>query len=312
MRGYSYADARAWKVDAHRIKEQFATVSKDELATAYQSNLSAAAYQVWLFLLHKVNGRTPAVQERSGKQYYVTLTEIKNLTGLSRASIFRAQKQLVTAGLIGQHKKGKRVYAWLRIPRESVSEMQPVDSGKPSEEKNLQSQYCDFSDPSQNRAHEGDPVPDSEVSILRQDPISLTINSSIPLTPDPGVPIGSKDGRVTGDAETVRPTVSNSGQRPARKKKQPTGLVMALIDYLHPSKADWETEEENQIRRLDLMAQWREQPEAMIENLRAPIPLRNGGHTTRLKLNGWHGTQRRRDIAIAAQEAIEILTSQSD
>lgn len=312
MRGYSYSDRRQWITDAHRIKEQFSTVSKDELVTAYTSNLSAASYRVWLILLHKVSGRTPAMMERQARagraaEFFLTLTEIQNLTGLSRASIFRAQKQLVGAGLIGTQKVGKRVYAWLAIPRPTESEMTPANCGKLPMENFLQSQFCDLSDRAQNEDLSSDPTVDPSVSIMRQDPIPESITINYPLPHDELSPVDNgKEGRAVG-ADTVRLSASNSALRPTRKKA-PKRLVEIIGGYVF-AKEDHEESTAYEARIADVVHAWKEEPDRLVEDLRRPIPLRHGGTTTRLKLMGWHGTHRRRDILHAALSAIDFVLS---
>ena len=248
-------------------------------------------------------------QARAGRaaEFFVTLTEIQNLTGLSRASIFRAQKQLVSAGLIGTQKVGKRVYAWLAIPRPIESEMTPANCGKLPMEDSLQSQFCDLLDRAQNEDLSSDPTVDPAVSIMRQDPIPESITINYPLPRDELSPVDNgKEERAVG-AETVRLSASNSAVRRPRKKA-PKRLVEIIGGYVF-QKEEHEESKQYEARILDVVQAWKEEPDRLVEDLRRPIPLRHGGTTTRLKLMGWHGTHRRRDILHAALSAIDFVLS---
>ena len=145
---WRYWDHRAWTLDAHGLRTSFAQVSKAELRRAYQAKMSAGAYQLWLFLQHEISGRTA---QRNPAGWILGSQQIQRETGMSRASVYRAIRQLRDAGLIGCSEEKSSMKCWLSIPLDESGLNHPLaenNSGK----LEVESQNCDKgteADPSQ-------------------------------------------------------------------------------------------------------------------------------------------------------------------
>ena len=147
---WRYWDHRAWTLDSNGLRNNFASITKAELRRAYSAKMSAGAYQLWLYLQHEISGRT---SETCPSGWTLGSQQIQRETGLSRASVYRAIRQLKDAGLIGASEEKNTMRCWLRIPRDESILNHPIVENNSGKLPKL-SQNCDKAtapDPSHKR-----------------------------------------------------------------------------------------------------------------------------------------------------------------
>lgn len=277
---WRYWDHRAWTLDSNGLRNNFAAVTKAELRRAYSAKMSAGAYQLWLYLQHEIAGRT---SKSCPEGWTLGSQQIQRETGLSRASVYRAIRQLREAGLIGSSEEKNCMRCWLRIPPAESILNHPLaenNSGKLP----IQSQNCDkatAADPSQKR-HTATPANlPGPVSNLSLDPRSNSIQELI------------QGGSVANAAaEKCQPTIAKKGGAP----RIPTELVSVLYGMI------CEDTEEHRDRAL----RWKEHPDKAAYQLSSKtIAMRYGPPQSRLQRSDWYGTHRQSDIIKGMFLAIE-------
>jgi len=272
---WRYWDHRAWMLDSNGLRSNFSQISKPEMKRAYQAKMSAGAYQLWLYLQHEIAGRT---SKTCPEGWILGSQQIQRETGLSRASVYRAIRQLRDSGLIGATEEAGSMRCWLKIPRDE-SEMNHPLAENNSGKLPPKSQNCDkapASDPSQKGYTASPSNSDSPVSEL-----SLGSNTNFNTRIKPG-----------GD----RPPANPELQRGKGKPRIPTELISLLHSYI------CEDNEEHRDRAL----QWSEHPESEAYKLASKtIPMRYGPPQSRIQLAGWKGTHRQSEIIQAMFFAIE-------
>ena len=169
--------------DNRKMKTHFAQVSFTELETAYKSLTSGSAMRLYLYLLHKISGRTP--YDRNNKPrlgYYLGIEQIENAIGISRASIYRGFGDLVKVGLLDKHtfitdKDNKNIICTLSIP------LNPETKTAENETDDIhdRSQNCDR-EISQSASVKGNSLKKTDLNF---EPINLQQTKSIinPLIP---------------------------------------------------------------------------------------------------------------------------------
>ena len=271
---WRYWDHRAWTLDANGLRTNFAAISKSELSRAYKAGMSAGAYQLWLYLQHEISGRT---SQKNPDGWILGSQQIQRETGLSRASVYRAIKQLKEAGLINTGEGPHHMKCWLSIPADEARMNHPIvenHCGKPP----TKSQNCDSAaalESSQKRRTATPQISDIKVSDLSQDPRSNLIT------------------RSTRGGE-------HPGESPIAKRKGGIQIPTELISLLY-SKICEDTEEHR-----DLILAWQEHPDRHADQLASKsIAMRYGPPQSMLQLMGWKGTHRKTDIKLAMEAAIE-------
>ena len=131
--------------DMRKMKTHYAQISFTELEIAYTKLTSGSSMRLYLYLLHKISGRTP--YDRNNKPrlgYHLGIQQIESAIGISRASIYRGFAELVKHGLVQKHtlihdKDNKNIICTLAIPLKietKTTQNEPQDTL-------TRSQYCD-------------------------------------------------------------------------------------------------------------------------------------------------------------------------
>ena len=139
---YCYYDNRS-------MKTNYAQASFEELRTAYTKITSGGTLKLWLYLLHKVSGRTPYDREYKERlPYRLGIQQIENDLCMSRASIYRAfgdlkKNELISKLKLPSKRETDNVVCFLTIP--NIKNEIETEKNKPNS-KSAQSQNCDPTD----------------------------------------------------------------------------------------------------------------------------------------------------------------------
>ena len=131
--------------DNRRIQTHYAVISFTELETAYTKLTSGSSMRLYLYLLHKISGRTTHDRNNQPRHgYYLGIEQIEAAIGISRASIYRGFNDLVKFGLIQKHvfkseNDSKNVICSLSIPLTTETDSLSIDT----DHENSGSQYRD-------------------------------------------------------------------------------------------------------------------------------------------------------------------------
>ena len=131
--------------DMRKMKTHYAQISFTELEIAYRKLTSGSSMRLYLYLLHKISGRTP--YDRNNKPrlgYHLGIQQIESAIGISRASIYRGFAELVKHGLVQKHtlihdRDNKNIICTLAIPLNAETK---TTQNEP-EDIVTRSQYCD-------------------------------------------------------------------------------------------------------------------------------------------------------------------------
>lgn len=165
------------------MKTQFAQISFSELECAYTKLTSGSSMRLYLYLLHKISGRTP--YDRNNKPrlgYYLGIEQIENAIGISRASIYRGFGDLVKHGLIEKHtfienKDTKNIICTLSIP---LNDETKTDKNE-TEDLHVRSQNCDREiSPIQSLKGNSSNIPDLNIEPMKPITPKTIINPLIP------------------------------------------------------------------------------------------------------------------------------------
>ena len=165
------------------MKTQFAQISFTELECAYTKLTSGSSIRLYLYLLHKISGRTP--YDRNNKPrlgYYLGIEQIENAIGISRASIYRGFGDLVKNGLIEKHtfienKDTKNIICTLSIPLNTETKTDENET----EDIHYRSQNCDREiSPIQSLKGNSSNIPDLNIEPIRTITPKTIINPLIP------------------------------------------------------------------------------------------------------------------------------------
>lgn len=162
--------------DNRRIQTHYAVISFTELETAYTKLTSGSSMRLYLYLLHKISGRTTHDRNNQPRHgYYLGIEQIEAAIGISRASIYRGFNDLVKYGLIQKHvfkseRDSKNVICSLSIPLTNETQPPPIDTEQVKGESQYRDRQISKLEPVQ---HTTTKKPD-----LNIEPINLT-----PLTP---------------------------------------------------------------------------------------------------------------------------------
>jgi len=132
--------------DNRTMKTNYAQASFTELERAYTKITSGGSLKLWLYLLHKVSGRTLYDRENNARlPYRLGIEQIERDLGMSRASIYRAfsdlQKHELVMKLKTEHQKDSdNVIVFLTIPDINI-EKKTIENDTTN--LNSQSQNCD-------------------------------------------------------------------------------------------------------------------------------------------------------------------------
>ena len=169
--------------DNRRMKTQFAQTSFTELECAYTKLTSGSSMRLYLYLLHKISGRTP--YDRNNKPrlgYYLGIEQIENAIGISRASIYRGFGDLVKHGLIEKHtflenKDTKNIICTLSIPLNTETKTDKNET----EDTPPRSQNCDREiSPIESLKGNSSNIPDLNIEPIRTITPKTIINPLIP------------------------------------------------------------------------------------------------------------------------------------
>lgn len=133
--------------DNRTMKTQFAQASFIELETAYTKITSGGSLKLWLYLLHKISGRTLYDREEKPRlPYRLGIEQIERALTMSRASIYRAFGDLQKHGLVLKIKTEKQtetdnVIVFLSLPTIN-NEIEHTKNDTTN--SNSQSQNCDL------------------------------------------------------------------------------------------------------------------------------------------------------------------------
>ena len=165
------------------MKTQFAQTSFTELECAYTKLTSGSSMRLYLYLLHKISGRTP--YDRNNKPrlgYYLGIEQIENAIGISRASIYRGFGDLVKHGLIEKHtflenKDTKNIICTLSIPLNTETKTDKNET----EDTPPRSQNCDREiSPIESLKGNSSNIPDLNIEPIRTITPKTIINPLIP------------------------------------------------------------------------------------------------------------------------------------
>jgi len=132
--------------DNRKMKTNYAQASFTELKRAYTKITSGGSLKLWLYLLHKVSGRTLYDRENNARlPYRLGIEQIERDLDMSRASIYRAfsdlQKHELVMKLKTEHQKETdNVIVFLTMPSIKIEKK---DTENNTTETNLKSQNCD-------------------------------------------------------------------------------------------------------------------------------------------------------------------------
>ena len=133
--------------DNRTMKTQFAQASFIELETAYTKITSGGSLKLWLYLLHKISGRTLYDREEKPRlPYRLGIEQIERALTMSRASIYRAFGDLQKHGLVLKIKTEKQtetdnVIVFLSLPNINNEKN---DTKNDTIKSNSKSQNCDL------------------------------------------------------------------------------------------------------------------------------------------------------------------------
>ena len=131
----------------------FVMISVEEIDRAIKELSSAGALKMYLYILKMVNGKTP---NRFTDGICIGEEMISEACGISRATMYRATKELEKVGLLQISKIGGETRALLVSPQKGVEtdhRRSIKDEKKTEKIKKIQSQNRDYTN-SQNLEHE--------------------------------------------------------------------------------------------------------------------------------------------------------------
>jgi hypothetical protein len=156
--------------DNRKTKTHFAIASFQELEVAYTHLTSGSSMRLYLYLLHKISGRTPYDRHNEPRMgFYLGIEQIEKAIGISRASIYRGFAELVKLGLLEKHafkmSDTKNVIVALSIPIKTETETTKTEPTT----NHAGSQNCDPQD-QQNHVPKGN---SRQLCDLKNDTINL-------------------------------------------------------------------------------------------------------------------------------------------
>ncbi len=222
---YCYYDNRS-------MKTNYAQASFDELKIAYTKITSGGTLKLWLYLLHKISGRTPYDREYKERlPYRLGIQQIETHLSMSRASIYRAFGDLKNNGLIQKLKlptkrETDNVVCFLTIPNfnnENETEKKTTNTNM------VESQNCDPPN-QQNHAVKGN---SSELVDLNFDTMIQEHQKPItPLTPHEvrGEKKNNNEKVLKGNSQIEDFSKSQLGNKDTNRKQEIDRICIALMN----------------------------------------------------------------------------------
>jgi len=214
------------------MKTNYAQASFDELKIAYTKITSGGTLKLWLYLLHKISGRTPYDREYKERlPYRLGIQQIEKDLSMSRASIYRAFGDLKNNGLIQKLKlptkrETDNVVCFLTIPNFNNEN----ETEKNSKNMNMvQSQNCDPPD-QKNKAVKGT---SSDLVDLNFDTMIQEHQKQItPFIPHEvkGEEKNKNERVICNDSQIEKFTESQLGNKDTNRKQEIDRICIALMN----------------------------------------------------------------------------------